>query len=309
MKFGRKKKQAQATANRRQVIGSSRTSAFSYHANRKEQDYNLGRQQPREQDVRSRARVIRYWQQRLGMLVAGIVLIVCVLDILHLSTTPKVISLTTTSNNYFLQPTSIYEVAATKLFKSSLLNDNKLTINTSDIKQKLQQQFPELSDVSITLPLMSHRPIVYIAPTTPSVVLSTVSGSFVLDNNGKALIRADAVADLSKLGLPTVVDQSGLAVKADEVALPSNSVAFIQSVVAELHAKAIPVNGLTLPAAAYELDIKPSGVGYFVKFNLHSTNVLQQVGTYLAVRTRLASQNITPASYIDVRLDGRAYYK
>jgi hypothetical protein len=308
MKLGRQKKQAQTTS-RRQVVTGNRSSAFSYHANRKEQEYKLGRAQPRDQDVRSRARIVRYWRQRLGMLVAGIVLIICVLDVLHLSTTPKIIALTTTANSYFLQPSDVYQQAATKLFQSSIWNENKITINTAGIKLKLQQEFPELSDVSITLPLMSHRPIVYIAPTTPSLVLSTASGSFIIDNNGIALINSEQVADLSSLDLPTVVDQSGLAVKIGTDILPTNDISFIQTVVAELHAKSIGITSLILPTAPYELDLKPSGVGYYVKFNIHSTDALQQIGTYLAVRQRLSSQNIMPSSYIDVRLDGRAYYK
>ncbi|MGH7241431.1 MAG: hypothetical protein ACREGB_03995, partial [Candidatus Saccharimonadales bacterium] len=69
------------------------------------------------------------------------------------------------------------------------------------------------------------------------------------------------------------------------------------------------VESMALPPAAYELDVKPAGVGYFVKFNMHEDTARQQAGTFLAVRERLVSQGVTPGSYIDVRLDGRAYYK
>lgn len=306
MRFGRKEKQQ---TGRRQVISGERPAAFSYHANRTEQEYNLGRQQPREQDTRRRERLVRYWRQRLGMLVAGIALIVCVVSVLHLNSKPKVISLTPSSNNYFLQSTEVYQQAATKLFAGSIFNGNKITVDSVGIKQKLQHQFPELADVSITLPLMGHRPIVYIAPTVPSLVLTTAHGDYILDDNGKALISTAKVADLAKLQLPTVNDQSGLAVNPNDIALPSTSVTFIQTVIGEFKTKGITVSSLTLPAAAYELDVRPTGVGYFVKFNLHESTARQQVGTFLAVQQRLSSQNITPGAYIDVRLDGRAYYK
>jgi hypothetical protein len=156
---------------------------------------------------------------------------------------------------------------------------------------------------------MSHRPIVYIAPTTPSLILAGSTGSYVLDNNGKALIATSNVADIGKLDLPTVADQSGLRVKSNDIALAGTEVNFIQTVVAELQAKGVAIESLTLPPAAYELDVKPVGVGYFVKFNMHEPTARQQSGTFLAVRARLATQSITPSSYIDVRLDGRAYYK
>ncbi len=269
----------------------------------------MGRQQPREQDVRRRERLVRYWRQRLGMFVAGVVLIICVLYTLHLSTNPKVVSLAPASSGYFLQDDSIYQQAAAKEFASSVLNSNKVTINTIGIQQKLQHQFPELSEVSVTIPLMSHRPIVYLAPTTPSLILSTPQGSYVLDDTGKALINASAIAGIDKLKLPTVTDQSGLQVHQGAIALASSEVSFIHTVTAELQAKGVAIASLTLPAAAYELDVRPTGVGYYVKFNMHQLTARQQSGTFLAVKQRLASQAVAPAAYIDVRLDGRAYYK
>lgn len=308
MKLFRKKPKPQAPGSR-QVISGGRSTAFSYHANRNDQEYATGRQQPRDQDIRRRERIVRYWRQRLGMFIAGVALIACVLYTLHLSGEPKIVSLVPKSTGYFLQSSDVYQKAAAEEFSASFFNNNKVTVNTVAVEQNLQQRFPELSEISVTIPLMSHRPIVYIAPTTPSLILAGTSGSFILDNNGKALISTAHVADVERLHLPTVTDQSGLHVKSNDIALAGTEVNFIQTVVAELKAKDITIESLTLPTAAYELQVKPAGGGYFVKFNMHEPTARQQAGTFLAVRARLATQNITPSSYIDVRLDGRAYYK
>jgi hypothetical protein len=131
----------------------------------------------------------------------------------------------------------------------------------------------------------------------------------VLDNNGKALIAASAIGGLDKLKLPTITDQSGLRINTGDIALSSSSITFIRTVVAELQARSVQIDSLTLPASAYELDVRPTGAGYYVKFNMHEPTSRQQSGTFLAVRQRLAAQSITPSQYIDVRLDGRAYYK
>lgn len=308
MKLRRKKPKPQIPGSR-QVVSGGRSTAFSYHSSRNDQDYTTGRQQPREQDARRRERIIRYWRQRLGMFIAGVALIVCVLYTLHLTNEPKVVSLVPSTSGYFLQSTGVYQAAAAKAFSASIFNNNKVTINTVGIEHNLQHQFPELSEVSVMIPLMSHRPIIYIAPTTPSLILASPSGSFVLDTNGKALIDTTRVADLDKLKLPTVTDQTGLRLQTGAVVLAGTEVTFIKTVVAELTAKGIAIESITLPSAAYELDVKPSGVGYFVKFNMHEATARQQSGTFLAVRARLASQSVTPGSYIDVRLAGRAYYK
>lgn len=307
MPFSRKRVEP---TGRKRVVAGNRPQVFSYHANRSEQAYNLGRSEPRDQDVRRRQRLLKELRQRFGMLFAAIALIVCVFYVLLLSSSVKIVALTGTTNDYFLRSTKTYQAAATRLFRSSILNGNKLTVDTQKITFEMKRQFPELSDVSIALPIMSHRPVVYVSPTAPAIILSTSNVSYVLDTNGRALIDDSKVADPAKLQVPTVTDQSGQPVKLGEVVLSGDTVQFIRTVLAQLQAKSIGVDSLTLPAnAAYELDVKPKGVGYFVKFNLHSNNPLQQAGTYLAVRARLDQQNIRPDSYIDVRLDGRAYYK
>jgi hypothetical protein len=307
---GWRKKDEPATTGRRVQIDATRPRSFSYHANRVEQEYNLGRAEPREQDVRRREQLIKFWRQRLAVLLMGVLVLACVGYILHLSSDPQVIPLTSSSNDYFLQPTSVYDQAAHKALASSWLNGNKITLDTDSVKQNLQHQFPELSSVSITLPLMGHRPIIYIAPTAPGLVLNAQNGSYVLDTDGKALISADQVADIGKLQLPQVTDQSNLDIKLRTVALPASTVGFIPTVLAELQAKGVKAQSLSLPTAAYEFDLIPEGAGYYVKFNLHDyQHVREQVGTYLAVSQRLQSQGITPGAYIDVRLVGRAYYK
>src|SRR5882762_2113607 len=98
--FGRKKK-SQPTG-RRVLQNSGRAQSLSYHSSRVEQEYNLGRAQPRDQDIRRRERLIKFWRQRLAVLLMGGLVIACLLYILHLSANPKVVPLTTSSNDYFL---------------------------------------------------------------------------------------------------------------------------------------------------------------------------------------------------------------
>jgi hypothetical protein len=64
-----------------------------------------------------------------------------------------------------------------------------------------------------------------------------------------------------------------------------------------------------LPPAASELDVQLNGRPYFVKFNLQSNNPRGEAGTFLATIAQLSRQNIVPGHYVDVRVDGRAYYQ
>jgi hypothetical protein len=173
----------------------------------------------------------------------------------------------------------------------------------------LLDQFPELANVSVTIPLVAHRPIIYIQLAQAAVILINNSGAYVLDTSGRTLLAAINAASLQLPSLPIINDQSGLKLESGHQALPATDIGFIQTVVAQLAAKHITVSSMTLPAAASELDVHLSGQPFFAKFNLENNDPLQQAGTLLATMAQLQKQNITPAQYIDVRVDGRAYYQ
>lgn len=85
--------------------------------------------------------------------------------------------------------------------------------------------------------------------------------------------------------------------------------AFIQTVLYQLQQKHIVVTMLVLPAASREFDLYIDGARYYGKFNLASDTARQQAGTFLATKHYLEGKGLAPQEYIDVRVDGRAYYK
>jgi len=237
------------------------------------------------------------------------VILFAALDLM-LSTTPKVVETGDSSGQIFLRSASTYTAAANQLFSKSALNRNKVTVDTKQISAAMLREFPELTAVNVSLPFVGSQPVMYIQPATPKLILATQSsGSLVIDNEGRALISTTQVSNLSKLHLPTVTDQSGLAVQVGQAALTAANVSYITEVVGQLSAKGVAVTSLTLPAASSELDVRVAGAAYFIKFNLAATDARQEAGTYLAVRSYLATHNQTPAAYVDVRVPGRAYYK
>lgn len=303
-----RRKPKSRTPEPRRVDTSQRPAAFSYHANRSDQQYNLGRLQPRETEMRRREQFIRYWRQRIGLAIGIILILFSVVDVLYVASTPKIIPITQDSNDSILQPKDVYAAAAHHYLGSSILNGNKLTVDTNGLASQLRKQFPELADASVTLPLVGNRPLVYVTPVAVSVLLqSNHSGTFLVDARGVAI---KAAAGTQPKDVPLVIDQTDTTIKAGGVAIPSDQVQFISNVYEELQLKGVPTAKLILAPAAYEIDVYPSGVGYYVKFNMHdSDQALEQVGAFLAVRKHLSTQGITPSSYIDVRLSGRAYYK
>jgi hypothetical protein len=172
-------------------------------------------------------------------------------------------------------------------------------------------QFPELASVSVTIPLLTHHPIIYIEPAQAALIIQSSSyGSFVLNADGRALVAATQNPLVAgQPALPVITDQSGLKLVLGHQVLSANTVSFAQVVAAQLAAKKYTITSMTLPPAASELDVALAGQPYIIKFNLENNDPLQQVGTFLATLSELQSQSITPAHYIDVRVDGRAYYQ
>ncbi|HSX35489.1 MAG TPA: hypothetical protein VLH84_00985 [Patescibacteria group bacterium] len=285
---------------------SSSAPVFSYYAGSRAADEARAPVKPSAAAQRGKRRMP--WLERGPLALAILAAVTLLVFNSGVSTTPKVMIAGSASGQIFLRPPQVYGEAAHALLAGSFLNRNKITINTGAISAQLSKQFPELAQVSVSLPLFGTRPVLYVEPATPKIQLSTASGVFVIAANGRALIAATQVAHLAALGLPLVTDQSGLTASLGQEVLPSTSVDFITEFIGQLQAKGIIIASLTLPRASSELDVHLKGVGYYVKCNLRG-DARAEAGTYLAAIAQLGREHKTPGSYIDVRVDQRAYYQ
>lgn len=308
--FSKRRTPPEDEIGRRRPIRTDQGRVFSYYASRSTNEMNLGRSAQEEVPKRRSSAYARF-MRRLPMTLSGILLALVILSQLALTSNPKVVILSSTSNStLFLQNTAIYHDEAQQLFSQSISNHNKLTVDATGISATLKAKYPELSDVSVALPVIGSQPIVYIQPSEPSFVLSANGGSYVLDSTGRALANARSVPAHNVASLPAITDQSGLQPHVGAAVLPSTSVAFMQTVLAQLKAQNVNVRQIVLPHAAFEADMFITGKPYYVKFNMQdAAGAPQQAGAFIAVAQHLESRNITPSQYIDVRIDGRAYYK
>lgn len=230
------------------------------------------------------------------------------LYMLSLNTKPHIVLLQDGTTAYFLRDAAVYQQTTQQTLSRSIFNRNKLTIDTAAVRLSILNKYPEVRNVSVALPIFGHAPQVYIEPYKPSFVLTTSSNAFLLDATGRALASTNNIPQVSKLGLATIQDHTGVDVRLGSRAIPSTTVTFTQTVVAALRAAKVIPSALVLPPGAYELDVSISGAPYYVKFNLQN-DALEQAGTYLASVQNLTAKHLTPGQYIDVRVPGRAYYK
>jgi hypothetical protein len=229
-------------------------------------------------------------------------------DSLRLSSAVKVVTLSDGGGQIFLRDTKVYQADARRLF-SGAMDSNKLTANTAAVAGRLRSDFPELKTVSVSLPTLGHQPVVYIQPVMPRLVVATPDNTqYVLDGSGMALINASLVPGLAKLNVPTVHDQSGFSPEIGRLALPGSTVGFISQLAGQLNAKQLAITDATLLVGGNELQVKVSGASYYTKFDTHG-NAREEAGAFIAVKQNLDAGHKTPHEYVDVRVEGKAYYK
>jgi hypothetical protein len=260
-------------------------------------------------DTRSPGNPGHFLLQRFGLIILLLALVFSVSNALTLSGDARIVLLKGDGSSPFLHGEQSYRQAADELLASSVWNRSKITVNTGGISRGMLKRFPELSDVSVTLPLVSKRPTVYVQTAQEALILKAPDGSFVVGTDGKKLLEADNLPSADRHKLPVVTDNSGLGARFRQQVLSSSDVSFIRTVSAELAARHVGVTSMDLPAGKRELDVHVSGEPYLVKFNLESGTARSQAGTYLATRAELKRRHTTPSQYIDVRVDGRSYYK
>ncbi|MBA2279025.1 hypothetical protein H0V99_01100 [Candidatus Saccharibacteria bacterium] len=242
----------------------------------------------------------------LPVLVALSVIILSILASLTVSIRPSVSFVKGQTALYRSQ--SDYENAAQNILSRKLSNQTKLTINTGNVEEELVNSYPELAAAAFRLPVIGRRANLVLELRLPAIILTTTSKAYILDDSGLIVSDLQSLAVEARSGLPVVLDQGGLDLKVGDQAVTSETVRFIQAITAQLQAQNLVASQLTLPASANQLDIILKDTPYYIKTDL-SGDARVQLGSYLAVKGRLLKDNITPAEYIDVRVEEKVFYK
>ncbi|MGZ6005684.1 MAG: hypothetical protein ACXWLH_06095 [Candidatus Saccharimonadales bacterium] len=299
--FGKKRK-----TPRRQLTDQNSKRVYSYYSNtrlrkddapdRSRQNTTVDRRLPSFQ-----------WLRQLPTIIATTIILISIGYILTINTNPKIVQVSG-GQNLFLQDINTYQQAANKIINKSILNYNKVTFNVNGVSSELKQKFPELSDVSISLPLINRRPVIYLSSSQPAMVMVTEDSSMIINDQGLAVVPVNQVSKLTNYNLPTIFDKSGLNLQAGKQALPGNSVEFIVNVVEQFKLAKQPIERVTLPAVANELDIKLRGQNYYLKMDLQGDS-REETGAFLAAQAKFKKLDANPSEYVDVRVVGRVYYK
>lgn len=283
---------------------SKKSNVFSYYAT------GSGTQKQQTNTSKKGGLFDRQWIRNIPSLVALSAVLISILYCLGLTTNPKVnfVGEDPDTDHLSLRDKTDYQQGAEAILKDSVFNRAKFTINTTHFEAAFREMYPEVADVSVTLPLISRRPIVTVATAEPAILLTSQNQAYVLDTRGVVIMKADGLSEKTRLQLPVVHDQTGLAAEVGKPVLPKEDIQFIDEVLTQLKAKNLSVQSVVLPPLAHQVDVYLNGVPYYVKFSV-DTSAREAAGTFLATKEKLEHDKVNPAQYIDVRISNRAYYQ
>jgi len=238
---------------------------------------------------------------KVADIVALLLLVFCLAYSMVISPNVKV-----NASNYSYHNNQVYAQVVTAQFKS-FTNRNKITFDEAKLVQYLQTEFPEVTDVRVDLPFFAQTPTVQLQISQPAFVLKSRGTDLVVDSHGTAVENRAALATSNQL--PKVEDQSGYKVTIGQRVLSTESAQFIKAIINQAKKSGVPVQRLILPAKPLELDVYTGDGSYYTKFYLGG-DAARQIGQFLAARHQFQLQpNTTPKEYLDVRVEGKIFYK
>lgn len=303
----RHKKKIPAPTERRRLTTNEGPRVFSYYARGSQgADQNTGRHITDASGPLSGDRL----PKRLVRLPGYCALAVIVLSVLYsctLQASPKVAIISNPGTVH--RNARDYELAASAIWRQSILNLSKLTVQSAKIRSDILAEFGELSDVTVELPLLGRRPRIVITPMQPALQFISANGAFYVDKRGKVMVKSGDVEQNQLHDIPLIRDETGIKAEPGKYIISESQAVYLQRLTAQLKAQEIPVESINLPArAANEADVRLMGLAYSIKFST-TTDARQAVGAYVTVRSKLEQEHVVPKEYIDVRVEEKVYYR
>lgn len=240
---------------------------------------------------------------RLGHFIDWLVIAALILGLAYTLLVKPELKVIVTSRVYHSEQT--YKQAATVSLRA-WRNHNKITFDQSGLIKDLLRQFPELESANLELPLFGQVPILRLNVSEPAIALKSGSETYIVSSAGKAIANQASLPKISNLAI--VEDRSGFKSTISAQVISAEEINFIKALQKQLAAVHIPIESLILPAAAKELHLRTTDQAYFVKFYLGGDPAVQ-AGQLAAARQKFSSSGNHPSQYLDVRVEGKIFYK
>lgn len=186
---------------------------------------------------------------------------------------------------------------------SRLLGKNWLLINENDLKRYLQNTFTGQETVVIkkTFP---NKLMVSTDEQKVAMLWKTSTRTYALSPNGYAISLNQSPPGST---VPTISDSTNLPVEIGSKVVSRDFVNFSTKLHEFLNANKLAVNQIYIKETTAEIVVQTSA-GYEIKLSAVQSPE-SQLSSLKAALELMGQQGKKPASYIDLRIPGRAFYK
>lgn len=188
------------------------------------------------------------------------------------------------------------------LIRQNIWWSNLLSLDTSKLAAKIEQEDPQLKQVSVRR-RWPRGIAVQTSDKRPSLVWDTGGERYLIDADGTTITLANREGE----GLPTVRDQSNLPTESGKVIVTSRFVSFVTTVVAALPLQGIKVSTIEVHETTLDLYLT-TDKNYQIILDT-SRAASDELNDLKLILKTLSAQKLTPSAYIDLRVPGKAYYK
>ncbi len=187
---------------------------------------------------------------------------------------------------------------------SSPLTQNIIFVPTGKISEELKKQNYQIAEAEVKRTGLNSISV-KLTEQKPSILWSSGNTLSVIGANGHAY--DGEITQLMKDKLVTVVDSTNLPVKKGEKVVTQEFVDFVNAVHEQLPNKGIAVAQYQIGDSTTEILVKTEQ-GYYIRFDT-TRSVEQQLQDLSAVLTQLKKTGKKPSEYIDLRINGKVFYK
>lgn len=206
-----------------------------------------------------------------------------------------------------------YNIGINKIFKSSVINRSKFTLNSASLEAKIIEQFPEVETAVVVTPLAGRRLQVGLELERPLARLqqSQTNLQAVLSDSGTVVIEANAsvineqFAQIPSISIPNITYSVG-----DQI-LTSEEAGLIRLLISEFDGSTSyrhKVKSIEFDVQKREIRIRFEAVTYFAKLTPEREGRVQ-VGALVFTLKSTTEKGGLPTEYVDVRVDDRVFVK
>lgn len=256
-----------------------------------------------ERSPRAKVHVLARMRRKIGVLLGGTLVGAIVIGGLVYQLTAQVVVSTSSGIALTEVQTKRYSDAIQSYYGSHPLERLRFALNQDDLATYMRVTTPEVADIRMGSGAGLGKTDFTLTFRQPTAGWVIGNKQYYVDANGVPF-------DTNYYAMPLVqiVDQTGIQQQSGVAIVSNRFLAFVGKLVGALNTKGLTVEKVIIPAGTtHQLQLTLKDKSYYIKVSL-DRSVGEQVEDIGRVTGYFDSKGETP-QYIDVRVQGRAYYR